>query len=250
MDGSHQLTVVGFNPMRRTDRFVDFLGETIGIVDNRATETNFDGIVVLFESEAAHHVAAIRDGIFAAEFDGSVYIEKLDNFLIRSFGRLIKNLNSLMRTMDEKTRMEAAILPARNFDSEVFRQFLEFCEEHASAVDFPNRVVPALTAVTRLRGPKRRSKYPTRYFRDGRPSCFQYGHERHSSFETGGDHSVACTIRGLYRLGVPLEPQRHFNVTDVVDGARISGEFCTCHDDRFSVSKRTHLNMFSNDFVK
>lgn len=250
LEGSHQLTIVAFNPARRGDSFLDFLGEHVGIVDNRPAQSRFDGVVVLYESASSHRVSKIRDGVFAGEFDGSSYIEKQDNFLIRSFGRLVKNLNSLMETMRDKTRLEAAILPERNFDSEVFRQFLQLCEEQALDGEFPNRVVPALTAVTKLRGPKRRSKYPTRYFQDDRPACFQYGYEMHSMFETGGEHSAACTIRGLFRLGVPLEQQRHFNVTNIEDGTRISGEFRTCHEDCLAVSGRTHLNMFSNDFVK
>lgn len=250
LDGSHQLTIVAFNPDRRRESFLDFLGDYIGIVDNRPTRSTFDGVVVLFESAASPRISQIRGGIFAGEFDGSAYIEKQANFLIRSFGRLVKNLSSLMDTVRHKTLMEAATLPERNFESEAFRAFLRLCEEEALDGEFSNRLVPALTAVAKLRAPKRRSKYPTRYFRDDRPACFQYGYEKHSMFETGGDHSAACTIRGLFRLGMPLEQQRHFNVTNTDDGARISGEFRTCHEGRLAVTGRTHLNMFSNDFLK
>jgi hypothetical protein len=250
IDDAHQLTMVGFNPNRQSGSFVDFLGETIGLVENRQAHAEYNGVVVLYDYGAARHIAEIHDGIFAAAFDGYEYIEKRENFLIRSFGRLVKNRNILMGTMHDKTRMEAAILPAKNFDSTAFKRFLQLCQEEALEADFQNRVVPALTAVTQLRGPKRRSTYPTKYFRDERPACFQYGHETHSSFETGGDHTAACTIRGLFRLGVPLESQRHFNVTSVDDKTRISGEYSTCHLECIAVVDKTHLNMFSNDFLK
>lgn len=250
IDGTHQLTLVEFHPTHSSGTFVEFLGANLGIVENRPEGPTYDGVVVLFERAAANLVAGVRDAIFAGQFDGRAFIENRDNFLIRTFGRLVKNLDSLMRTMRDKTRMEAAILPARNFDSEVFRSFLRLCQEQTLEGEFPNQVVPALTAVTKLRGPKRRAKYPTKYFKDERPACFQYGNELHALFDTGGDHTLSCTIRGLLRLGVPLEQQRHFNVTHVNDGSRISGEFPICHEDVLLVSQRTHLNMFSNDFVK
>lgn len=224
-DAALQLTLVVFNPDRQPETFVDFLGRTIGLVDNRQADATYQGVVVLYDCHAARHIADIRDGIFASEFDGNVYIEKRENFLIRSFGRLVKNLTILRETMHDKTRTEAAILPARNFNSTVFRKFLDLCQTEAAASDFQNQVVPALTAVTKLRGPKRRSTYPTKYFQDERPVCFQYGHERHSSFETGGNHTAACSIRGLFRLGVPLEAQRHFNVTTDSEKTLISGDY-------------------------
>lgn len=249
-DPAHQLTMVAFNPDRQPEAFVDFLGRTLGLTDNRPADETYHGVVILYSRDVFRHVADIRDGIFASEFDGYAYIEKRDNFLVRSFGRLIKNLFILMGTMRDKTRMEAAILPARNFDSTTFKAFLALCQDEAGASDFQNRVVPALTAVTRLRGPRRRSTYPTKYFKDDRPVCFQYGHEKHSSFETGGDHAASCSIRGLFRLGVPLEQQRHFNVMSGVAETPISGKYGICHDESITVAGRTHLNMFSNDFVK
>lgn len=250
VDPAHRLTMVAFNPDRQPEAFVDFLGRTVGLSDNRLTDMTYDGVVILYSRDASRHVVEIRDGIFASEFDGYGYIEKRDNFLVRSFGRLVKNLFILVATMRDKTRMEAAILPARNFESKAFRAFLRVCQDEAGASDFQNRVVPALTAVTRLRGPRRRSTYPTKYFQDDRPVCFGYGHEKHSLFDTGGDHMASCSIRGLFRLGVPLEQQRHFNVMSGVDKTPISGEYGICHDESITFEKRSHLNMFSNDFWK
>ena len=206
--------------------------------------------MILYSRDASRSFVDIRDGIFASDFDGYGYVEDRYNFLVRSFGRLVKNHFILMATMSDKTRMEAAVLPAKNFDSETFRAFLRLCLDEAGASDFPNRVVPALTAVTRLRGPRRRSTYPDKYFHDDRPMCFQYGHEKHSSYETGGDHTVSCSLRGLFRLGVPLEQQRHFNVMSGVDKTPISGEYGTCHDESVTFVDKSHLNMFSNDFWK
>jgi len=249
LPGSNELTMVAFNPAKQRTPFVDFLSNAMGVVENRPGEPAFDGVVILFDSTTAQDVSRIRDGVFAGQIDAT-YIEDRESFLIRRFGRLLTNLAVLMRTMSDKTRMEAAILPARNFDSEVFRRFMDLCQTETMAADFQDRVVPALTAVTKLRGPRRRSKYPTKYFKDERPSCYQYGPEKHSWFETGGEHSSVCTIRGMFRFGVPLEPQRHFNVTHATENVRLSGSFRTCHDSWLVASERTHLNMFSNDFAK
>lgn len=249
-DPVHQLTTVAFNPDRQKEAFAKFLGTAVGLVDNRLTDSTYDGVVILYSRDASRHVDDMRDGIFAAEFEGYQYIEKRNNFLVRSFGRLVKNLFILMTTMSDKTRLEAAILPARNFDSHVFRAFLHLCQDEAGADDFQNRVVPALTAVTRLRGPRRRSTYPTKYFQDDRPVCFEYGHEKHSSFETGGGHMASCSIRGVFRLGVSLEQQRHFNVMSDMDKTPISAKYGICHGEDVTVAERSHLNMFSNDFWK
>lgn len=249
-DSRYQLTLASFNPSRRNDSFVDFVGEEVGLVDNRPASRRYDGVVALYSRDATQHIADIRDGLFASEFDGREYIENRRNFLIRSFGRLIKNLLILRQAMSKKTTMEAAVLPSKNFQSEAFKSFLQHCQEQAQSRDFQNQVVPALTAVTKLRGPRRRSTYPTKYFRDDRALCFQYGHEMHSSFETGGAHSTSCSIRGLFRFGIPLEQQRHFNVVCLDDKKAISGVFQICHDERLNIKDRTHLNMFSNDFVK
>lgn len=247
--GKHQVNIVAVDPSRLPEAFVDLLGREVGLVDNRPPDETYSGVIVLYEEEFAGCISGIRDGIFAAEFDGSEYIEKRDFFLIRSFGRILRNFLSLLETMRDKTRAEAAILPARNFDSKVFRNFIGFCQEEAGDSEFHNKVVPMLTAVTKLRGPRRRSTHPKKYFRDDRGICFEYGFERHASFETGGEHTSACSIRGLFRLGVPLEQQRHFNVMSAVSDTTISGEYFTCHDDLL-ITRRTHLNMFSNDFLK
>ncbi|KQM17895.1 hypothetical protein ASF83_02115 [Plantibacter sp. Leaf171] len=248
--GSNELTAIAFNPAKQRIPFVDYLSNAMGVVDNRPMDAVFDGVVMLFDNTTAQDVAGIRDGVFASQLDAAAYIEDRESFLIRAFGRLLTNFAVLMRTTSDKTRMEAAILPGKNFDSAVFRRFMHLCQADAMAVDFQDRVVPALTDVTKLRGPRRRSKYPTKYFKDERPSCYQYGPEKHSWFETGGEHSSVCTIRGMFRLGIPLEAQRHFNVTDVTENVRISGSFQTCHDSWLIASDRTHLNMFSNDFAK
>lgn len=248
---AHRVTTVGFDPRRHAETFTEFLGERVGLVDNRPSdEGGYDGVVVLLSGDATSQIADIRDGVFASTFDGNAFIENRDNFLVRSFGRLIRNFLALMETMRDKTRMEAAILPSHNFNSEAFRAFLQFCQDEAGAPDFPNRISPILTKVTKLRGPRRRSTYPTKYFRDDREVYFQYGHEVHSSFETGGDHRPSCSIRGLFRLGVPLEQQRHFNVVSGKDGTSISGSYGNCHAYTVVFTGRTHVNMFSNDFFK
>lgn len=246
----NQVTLVSFNPTKSSESFTEFLGKAIGLVENRPCTIPFQGVVVLYDSRYTNLVSEILDGIFSTSFNGNEYIEKPRNFLIRTFGILIKNLGILMNTMKDKTRMEAAILPLINFESAAFKDFINLCQFESDDRDFQNKVVPALTAVTRLRGPKRRTSYQEKYFKDDRSLCFKYGHESHSSFETGSPHTAACAIRGLFRLGVPLEQQRHFNVTTDDDKTRVSGSFNTCHDVNYLVSNRSHLNVFSNDFLK
>ncbi|MBC9936931.1 MULTISPECIES: hypothetical protein [unclassified Leucobacter] len=229
--------------------FSDFLGTALNFKENRLQGDRYDAVLVVFEEDASTSLQEIRDGVFAAAYGEDKPIKAPFNFIITAFSRLLRNWLLLRRLMDSKTELTAAALPSRNFRAAEFANFLHVCTELADSKDFHERVVPALNAVKALRGPKRRSSDQTQYFKDDNSHHYQYGHETHSQFDTGGKHTIACAIRGNYRFGVPLEAQRHFNVTLDGKNKRISGLFINCDENDEQVSATSHINMFSNNFI-
>lgn len=249
---SHEVsfTPLAIDPTRADGRvFADLVAQEYLRNDTNANDT-IAGVAVLYEAEFRGELEGIRDAIFAGEVPGIGYVENIQNFLIGRFNRLLGNYGVLMQQMRDSKKFQAASLPLHNFHATEFRQLIELCRNEALDPNFPNAVVPRLNSVMRLRGPKRRSKFPHVYFQDESRRYFKLGHERHSKYETGVGHNAACLINGALRFGGGLDQERHFNVSigDSDDDARISCNLPNCHGAVVDVNRRTHINMFSNDF--
>ena len=211
-----------------------------------------DSVLVLYEKIAEEIVRPIRSAIFSASFYTGGYIPNIGNFLTGQFSRLLKNYSFYSKLTEDKTKKVMVGLPLRNFQAEEFCGLQRVCTEQALDANFQNNLNSALSHLARLRGPKRRSKYPTVYWKDSRGLYFEYGHERHARYEVGGAHHKACHVNGLYRFGSLLDQEHHYNVTegDSDDVCWLIGNFTNCHEEQVITRKRTHINMFSNDFHK
>lgn len=210
-----------------------------------------DAVAVLLDSRYQHLVQEFRSALFVGVVDLSSYIENIQNALTGMLAKLLRNLGHLVVSLQDSARFQAAILPLRNFDAPVLHRLTQICRETSMESAFPNNFNYSLDQLVARRGPKRRSTFPQRYFKDDRLIFFMYGYEHHSQFETGGEHRDSCHINGLYRFGYRLEKERHFNVTSgESDDDRITKAFMNCHDQQINVVSQTHVNMFSNDFCK
>lgn len=209
-----------------------------------------NGIVVLYEEPYGVLVDRIRNAIFGAEIPIIGYAENIQNFLTARFLVLLKNFGVVTNLMSPATQYQAAALPLRNFNARELRAVVDICQTQALNAGFPNAIKNGISRLLRLRGPKRRSKYPHIYFIDENQRYFQYGHEKHSSYPTGGDHRLSCAINGQFRFGNALEPQRHYNVSmGNSDKKRlITCHLPNCHDVPVDTVSEEYINMFSNDF--
>lgn len=92
---------------------------------------------------------------------------------------------------------------------------------------------------------------PGRIFVDVNLNNFVFGHEYHSkqgtSFASG--HVLLCDVSSKYRFSHRIDEFRHFNVQKRGKKS-ISGSFYNCHDTRESINKKTHINMFTSDFME
>ena len=210
-----------------------------------------DAVAVLLDAPLANNAAQLHPAIFVGQVDFTSYIANVQNALSGQAARLLRNLGLLLIELEDLTLFQAAILPLRNFDAEELRELAVLCRDCASEGAFGARASVLIRKLVNRRGPRLRSKYPDRYFKDDAGYHFKYGFEEHSRFETGADHGIVCQLNGIFRFGKRLEEQRHFNVTQGSnDDDPITAIFENCHNKRINIASRTHVNMFSNDFHK
>lgn len=238
---------------------VSFVADTFDPCDSDLSLCQFllkkcdgiDAVAVLLDEDCKHEAEHIRNALFIGVVHFPDYMPSVQNFLSGILAKLLRNLGHLLFQLKDSTSFQSAILPLRNFISPELGALSLICEQQALEGEFSHNMLPPLRGLIARRGPKRRSKYPTRYFRDDRNMFFEYGHEEHSRFDTGGSHLISCQINGLFRFGKRLEESRHFNVTQGdADKSLFSVSFSNCHDEPHEVVRRTHVNMFSNDFHK
>lgn len=220
------------------------------LLDQSGT-TRADGVTVLLDHSFAHMADGIRSAVFLGIVNFGTYIPNVRNLLSATAAKLLRNFGHLLIQLRPSTSFHAAALPIRNFTAQELIELVNVCRDRTLESTFPHEIEPHLNGLVSRRGPKRRSNYPTQYFRDDKALFFQYGHEEHSRFETGGDHLVSCHMNGHFRFGKRLDDGRHFNVTQGdSDGVRINEKFRNCHDAAVTITNRSHVNMFSNDFHK
>lgn len=241
-----------FTPERaRGLAFEQFIAQG-GAYEDAPDAPSVDGVVVLCEETLSYVLHNVRNAVFAGEIPAIGYIENVENYLIANFSTLLKNYGQLTDLVRDATRYHAASLPIRNFDAEELRSLVKVCHTRSLDKTFQNEIIPSFNRLLKLGGPKRRSSYPHKYFRDERGLYFRFGHEHHSRYETEGTHNPACLINGRFRFGSGLDQERHFNVTisDSDAQKRISSDLPNCHDEVVHIKDRTLINMFSNDFHK
>lgn len=239
-----------FDPSKSSGVSFDKFIQQGGFYNPTSDAPTISGIVVLYEEKLSPLLKNVRNAVFAASIPSIKYAENMRNFLIGQFIVLLGNYGLFTKLIVNAEKHQAASLPIRNFNADELRNIVEICTKYALEKTFQNRIIPSMNALMNLRGPKRRSSYPHNYFKDDSNKYFRFGHEHHSRFETGGRHTAACMINGLFRFGWAIEDGRHFNVTigNSDKAERIDCSLLNCHDETVETRNKTHINMFSNDY--
>lgn len=167
--------------------------------------------------------------------------EALVNSALKKFFHLKQELyinnNILMR------------LPYRNFNKRILRDFYDSLKSIQS-IEISNiaSVIKKLKDDCYKKVP---NVSPGRIFVDDNLNNFVFGHEYHSKqgTSTQDGHGLLCQISSKYRFGHRLDEYRHFNVQKK-NGKKISGKFYNCHDSLESIKEKTHVNMFTSDFME
>ena len=207
------------------------------------------GVIVIYDSVSSSSVESIKIALFSYSIGAVAFVPNMCNFLINEIRRALKNYLLVKQIATKLNNYQALALPLKNFDSPCIRKLITVCTNETASKSFQNDLNNVLSNLLHLKGPKRRSRYPEMYFIDDKKFYFQYGQERHSSYETNYPHNKLCHLNGIYRFGIYLEQQRHFNVsTDTKFFSCTS--WLDCHNQHICVTKQDHINMFSNSFFK
>lgn len=230
-----------YNPNKESIKIEKFL--------LRETKTS-EAVILLVEKTHSRLVVPVENAVFAASFDvNDERINNFKNFFGSYFSQLFRNFFVVKTLMDEAEKLQAMILPLRNFDAPALREIARLSRENNRCANFTLPFEAQLAEIVKLRVPRRKSNAPLKYFVDQKGKHFIYGYENHASIDTGKPHVAACEFNGHFRFGKRIDPRRHYNVS-FGDGDKtyIAGDFPDCHGAVLTVSQRSHLNMFANDF--
>ncbi|WP_320712078.1 hypothetical protein [Enterobacter asburiae] len=167
--------------------------------------------------------------------------EALVNSALKKFFHLKQELfinnNILMR------------LPYRNFNKKMLREFYDSLKAIHS-LDITN-IASVIKKIKEECYKKVPTVSPGRVFVDDNLNNFVFGHENHSKQGTSpqSGHLLLCQISSKYRFGHRLDEFRHFNVQKK-NGKKISGNFYNCHNSLESIKEKSHINMFTSDFME
>ena len=96
--------------------------------------------------------------------------------------------------------------------------------------------------------PKRASEYEDLFYIDDGGKHFQFGPEHHAQADTAmPPHEVLCIIANRLRFGQWFDGTTHYNVSRAKK-ASMKGNYLDCHGSSKLHKKRSHINMFTNDF--
>lgn len=217
----------------------------------------FDGYVLLLEQGLEVVVNRnVRIVALTCIFD-AIHgpITSPQNVVTRDVVRAVRIFRSIKNTVQSDLGIWR--LPIKNFISHNFQGFVGHMvngiQLSRAGDQLLNEVQAHLQLMRRsLIRPRRQSNYPTKYCVDDRTKFFELGHEVHARIDTAHPHGSLCVALNSFRFGIKLSEEHHYNVsTGEGDRTTISGAFTGCHGEDRVVregERRTHLNMFSNDF--
>lgn len=213
------------------------------------TEDQF--IVLLMDTSLGDFTNEVACACFTANVEFATHPRtNYKNYFANKLSRLLKNLANLVDIIGDGTNEQVMLLPFRNFNAQQLRDLREACRNETLSPEFANRVTHLVEALKNRRRPRRTSNDPRLHYVDDDDKLFQYGLERHAQLATGTPHTHVCTLTGNFRFGKRIVTNRHYNVTkESGQGTQIAGEFADCHDEVHLVAPKSHLNMFSNDYM-
>jgi hypothetical protein len=208
-----------------------------------------EACVVLIDEEWISIGRNIRDAAFIVTFDRQLAQDNPRNFFYRLIAKILRAFGQVLAKFENSDDAKLLTLPLRNFQAEELQEVARLCRNNYDTPTFSSDIDAQLAKLRKRVRPRKKSQYKRQYAVDDRHRFFDYGQERHAFFATGGNHRCSCEVSGKLRFGRRIDERRHYNVSQTEgDETVISGNFPDCHDHVHYVAKRTHLNMFANDY--
>jgi hypothetical protein len=208
-----------------------------------------DACLLLIDADWTGFVVNVRNASLSIAFRREAMTGGHMNFINGMTGKLLRIFGSLAAKFKNEDDRQVLALPLRNFHAPELTEIARLCREACLEPNFNNDLDRQLSVLRGRRRPRRRSSSNVKYVVDDRSRFFAYGKETHARFATGTPHKPHCELAGHFRFGQRIDALRHYNVSETEgDHTTIKGDFLDCHNSSHTVSGRTHLNMFSNDY--
>lgn len=228
-----------------TDLLIDFIYSKV--------EYEHDDNVAIFSDEIAFNkLSKINTSFLLCHLDSvnSIKEKQFHNYISSAANKAVKKLNLIKSIVDDGGIGEMARLPIKNFDVVKFKEFVREASMRYNSTVSDNDFQKLASDLKMMRKPKKRSDSKNKYYIDDKNRHFSLGDEDHSLHDTK-DHETLCDISAKYRFGCKIDSRKHFNVSaGDKDSSKLSTEFYHCHgDDVIKIRNKSHVNMFSNDFI-
>lgn len=165
------------------------------------------------------------------------------NILGSTYTSLLRRYLRIRELFQSLGHRKLIMLPRKNCRSSDLNELLELSCFPGNHGDFVDKFDRLLAALRRSMKPKKKTADPSSYFVDEEHRHYQLGHEQHAlASDKCPPHRVGCVLGINFRMGIRMNRQDHYNVTE--DGDFISGVFEDCHDEPEFIKPKTHLNMF------
>lgn len=207
------------------------------------------GVVIAIDRSISHLVGALQNVCFVFRYDSEKEIKSPANFFGAKFAAILANYVNFARRFDNAKDRKLLTLPLRNFDARELRDLRALCADPGGERRFAEDLDQQLKALRQRQKPKRYSDYEHVYIVDDQGKHFALGRERHARADTRQPpHNDICALGKDFRFGRRFDADAHFNVSMGREDQRMTGMYFDCHGDARSGERRTHLNMFANDF--
>lgn len=201
--------------------------------------------VIIFADERTN----LNNILYRCFFIANIIITKSsDAFVTKQISQKRKQFNTVIQAFESADMIEPLRLPFRSFSS----VHLKALEQLMLTFDinFKEIFERHLSGLKRHRYPMRRSNSKQKYYIDDKDLHFSLGKELHSRHGTKEPHNIFCDAAAKYRFGCRINESIHFNVCKENSAQnRLAINLTNCHDEQNQYKNKTHLNIFSNDYI-
>lgn len=208
---------------------------------------NLDFIIILKDSNISLN-SHLYKSVFIADLDMSD--PHTSNAHISSqIANRIKQFNLVKMNCVYADDVELLRLPLENFRSGALLRLKQVML--TKETNFKEAFESCIATIRKQhRRPMKRSQDKKKYYVDDHALFFSLGKEIHAKHATGAPHQIICDLNARFRFGCAIDPVKHFNVAYEKSSVNlISCTLKNCHGELEIVKKRTHINVFSNDYI-
>ncbi|ELE7141960.1 hypothetical protein RB981_002729 [Vibrio cholerae] len=240
------LQAIEFSEKNNTEAILEYLKSDINYDET-------DQVIVMIDEGQYGKFNFLKETFLTCKLSNlnNLPYKSYHNYSCKEIKKSLKKIRLLKSIIDDGSLGEMARLPLRNFDNEIFRNFIHEASSRYNSAFLDNDFQKLASQLKSMRKPKKRSAHKNKYYIDDQNRHYQLGMERHSKHETGGEHTIVCDFRAKFRFGCKIDKERHFNVSaGDSDNSKLNTTFKHCHgSNEITVKGATHVNMFSNDFI-